>query len=892
MKKQLILVFIFILATIALNAEANTEYYFRFLLHDNSKLEQITNVISIDNIEDSYVYAYATSTDLERFRTMGYYPEILQHPGTLYKPVMSDSIDELREWDLYPTYDAYISIMYQFATDFPDICSVTSIGFTVEGREILVVNISDNVNLQEAEPEFFYSSTMHGDETTGYVLMLNLIEYLLTNYGSNQQVTDLVNGIDIWITPLANPDGTYHSGNNTVFGATRFNANGVDLNRNFPCPVNGPHPDGEEWQIETVIMMDFAATHHITMGANIHGGAEVINYPWDMIEELHPDDEWYYYSSALYASSAQSNSPAGYLAGFNNGVTNGYAWYETHGGRQDYMNYYHNAREVTMELSDIKLLPENQLEDHWNYNRDALLLYLEESMYGLHGTVTNDLGYPLDARIFVLNHDELNTEIYTDSEIGDYHRLLAGGTYDVEFSTYGYEIQTFEDVTITNGAATVVDVVLTEGSATASISGIILDAETGDPIENATVELLNYGIPEELTNAQGEYVISDIFEFYYDLLIYADGYASIIHQVLISEQSTELNFELYRLSDGTFEDGLLGGCWTLGGNADWSLDINEVYEGFFSARSGSIGHGENSSIEISLYVPINDEISFYKKVSSEADFDYLKFYIDGELQEQWSGTEDWTRETYPVTAGVHTFIWSYVKDGGAQSGSDCGWIDNIVFPSAGIIASPASLDFFTNDDCVNGLEFSVINVSDNAITLTDITETGSVFEWYIDDFSLILPYELNVEEQIDLNVKVNLQVDPTDEILTDFLYIDSNVGQISVVLNFDDTLISGVEDIPNIPILEFYGSYPNPFNPSTTISFKISSINEINTSLEIFNTRGQLVKTLVSEPLSSGSYNIVWNGKNEKDKNTASGLYYYKLKTDDFESSGKMLLLK
>jgi len=72
-------------------------------------------------------------------------------------------------------------------------------------------------------------------------------------------------------------------------------------------------------------------------------------------------------------------------------------------------------------------------------------------------------------------------------------------------------------------------------------------------------------------------------------------------------------------------------------------------------------------------------VKFYWKVSSEEDFDFLEFYIDGSLQENISGLEDdWERQTYTIsTSGSHTFEWRYMKDGSGDSGSDCGWVDKV-----------------------------------------------------------------------------------------------------------------------------------------------------------------------------------------------------------------------
>ncbi len=76
----------------------------------------------------------------------------------------------------------------------------------------------------------------------------------------------------------------------------------------------------------------------------------------------------------------------------------------------------------------------------------------------------------------------------------------------------------------------------------------------------------------------------------------------------------------------------------------------------------------------------DDSISFYRRVSSEPDFDFLHFYIDDILQGSWSGETTWGRVVYPVTAGTHTFKWIYVKDIFMSMGLDKAWIDYIEFP--------------------------------------------------------------------------------------------------------------------------------------------------------------------------------------------------------------------
>ena len=95
---------------------------------------------------------------------------------------VADDIAQMDGFDLYPSYDVYLQLMERFASQHPDICKLIEIGESVQKRKLLAVKISDNVEDEEfSEPEFFYSSTIHGDELCGFNLMLRLIDYLLNN---------------------------------------------------------------------------------------------------------------------------------------------------------------------------------------------------------------------------------------------------------------------------------------------------------------------------------------------------------------------------------------------------------------------------------------------------------------------------------------------------------------------------------------------------------------------------------------------------------------------------------------------------------------------------------------------------------------------------------------
>ncbi len=154
--------------------------------------------------------------------------------------------------------------------------------------------------------------------------------------------------------------------------------------------------------------------------------------------------------------------------------------------------------------------------------------------------------------------------------------------------------------------------------------------------------------------------------------------------------------------------------WTFSGNGNWTIAGSDQYEGVYAAKSGTITDSQTTGMSVMLMVNTTGTVSFYRKVSSESGYDYLRFYIDGIEQGSWSGTVDWSEVSYAVTNGEHTFKWSYTKDGSVSSGSDCAWVDYIVFPPSTILAPEISVDPLVFDitiapDEVSSVPLMIVN---------------------------------------------------------------------------------------------------------------------------------------------------------------------------------------
>ena len=345
----------------------------------------------------------------------------------------------------YHTHAQIGTILAAAEANHPALCRRIDIGGSVQGRELWTLKISDNVASEEAEPEVRLAGTIHGTEPPAQEMLLYLVDWLTTQYGVDPDVTELVDGTEIFITPCLNPDG--------LTAGTRGNAHGIDLNRNYPVP-NGTIGDDGTWtqEPETVAVRTFGEARHFVVSENGHTGTLVVNYPWDYTYTRAPDDAAIINLSLEYSTY---NLPM-YNGPFTHGITNGADWYVVRGSLQDWSYQDTGCIDVTIELSTTYAPPASQLDTMWNNNRESFLHYIRAARYGIHGRVTDTVtGLPLAATIAVTGNTK---PVTTDPEHGDYYKLLPTGTYSVLVTADGHADRTFTGVATVWGTPTVLDV--------------------------------------------------------------------------------------------------------------------------------------------------------------------------------------------------------------------------------------------------------------------------------------------------------------------------------------------------------------------------------------------------------------------------------------------------
>ncbi|MCF7911339.1 MAG: T9SS type A sorting domain-containing protein [Candidatus Cloacimonetes bacterium] len=623
--------------------------------------------------------------------------------------------------------------------------------------------------------------------------------------------------------------------------------------------------------------------------------------------------------------------------------------------------------------------------------------------------------------LFTLEVTDENAEIWTSYFAMDFNAPLLYAS--------GYLINDIENG---NGdgifdAGETVDFIITTENRGHSLSP---DAVSTIFCSSMDITVNNYSFP------LGEIAVDEPVNAIFSLT--ADSTMHIGTQITLNYSVASGNYSInrdFRTSIGITSEGFESGDflsfdWTFEGNADWVIDTDHQ-EGDYSAQSGNVSDNQSSALVMEVDFLSDANLSFYKKVSSEAGFDFLRFSLDDEVLGEWSGNVDWSEEAYYIRYGSHTLKWEFVKDGGTSSGDDCAWVDYIIFPPIG---SPAPPVLHVNPIMLN-LEADQYSVLEETINLSNIgggtilysvrtenptnrnieecyiTNSTTIFEpgetttWmftiynnsadneWIQGASIQFPDGVTVDNahnfiiandrvmewdgttgngallnwfgitpsgygvlrggehvttSIDVSISenftgvmelsysifgdgygyepheaygtleltyplswigLNLQNGALNSSETDPVVISIDATDLEEGMHLCDVVISSEdiyadvhvpivlnvtftgEDDNDIPLItSLSGCHPNPFNPETTISFQLSTAAPV--TLEVYNIRGQLVKTLVNDFRQPGNYDIIWKGVDNSDRSVSSGVYFYRMQADDYLQTRKMLLLK
>lgn len=438
--------------------------------------------LNVGNVYELTATLYVDAYEYQHVLALGY--------PTVLIEVQPSGQDARKVGDAYTTPAQIETIFAAYALNYPNLCRTHLLGTSVNGINIWAIKITPNPDVAADKPAVKFIGTIHGDEPVGTELCMNFADELLTNYGTDTYITDFLDRTVIWLVPMMNPDG--------FLSYLRYNANTVDLNRSFPMYsvdfmttwFDG-EPLGEtNCEPEIAAIMRWAAENHCALSAHYHGGALIVNYPYDnepgipsQTEAPSPDDAMFRYISLEYSSH---NTPMYTGGNFSQGIVNGSYWYSITGGMIDWNYRFMGCPEVLIELGFTKRPLPSTLPQYWADNRDSMYAYAETAHIGIRGlTRDRNTGAPVWSKVLLEGNAQ---PVFSNPDFGNYHKLVLSGTYNVSFQAEDYISYHVDNVTVNDGPATRVDVEMSDGdiNGDSALNGVdvqlVVDAALGRTI--------------------------------------------------------------------------------------------------------------------------------------------------------------------------------------------------------------------------------------------------------------------------------------------------------------------------------------------------------------------------------------------------------------------------
>jgi uncharacterized repeat protein (TIGR01451 family) len=376
-----------------------------------------------------------------------------------------------------PPAGSLMEHLLQLYNAHPDICRLYNLGATQDGAyDIIAMKVTKNPDVNEAEPKIRIYANIHGDEKGAEMVACDVLDTILAGYAASpqdQSAKKLVDGTEMWFIPMGNP---YGNANNT-----RYNSNGVDLNRNFWGPAGSDEPPA--WsEKETQAIRDLTETptadhtkKRFATSLTFHGGDTCFNSVWNYTYAASGDEPVFWASRTGGSGCSDLNScltiaPHGLAKAYQDGCTTsgfwyteGADWYITYGDTNDWSYGQWTDLDTTVEVTATKTPSTSQIPVFTAEHRQAVINYMLKTFQGIHGIMTDQTtGAPLDGTVAVtatasssvtVPHDY--PAIYTDPVVGDFHRVLQPGTYTVHCAAAGYPTATLQGVVVSADQSTI-----------------------------------------------------------------------------------------------------------------------------------------------------------------------------------------------------------------------------------------------------------------------------------------------------------------------------------------------------------------------------------------------------------------------------------------------------
>ena len=758
---------------------------------------------------------------------------------------------------------------------FPNLITTkVSIGNTVESRPIYMVKISDNPDVDEAEPEILYTALHHAREPQSMMQMIYFMYYLLENYNTDPSIQYIVNNRELYFIPVLNPDGyeynriTYPSGGGMWRKNRKNNGSsyGIDLNRNYgpytywnaPNGGSSTDPSSDTYrgtapfsEPETSSIKNFLTTRYFKNALNYHTYSNLLIYPYGALEQETPD-------SAIFREFARDMTS---YNGYTYGTDQQTVGYSTRGNSDDYF-----------------------------YDGDILLNH--GKIFAMTPEVGSTGFWPSQPEIFPLAIENLKPNLYYAYVAGEY--VSAINPY---FSQQYFNPGDNVDLIIPQ----------LKNKGLSDASNISLSLSSDNPLITINSGVVNVGsIPARTTLN-----INQNLSFTIGSTMPADVNVKML--LTVSTSGTPMFVDtlsfitgtpIMIFADSTNDPTLLWNVTATPSIPKWestTLAFHSSPTSFTDSKTGEYANTATVTMTlkdaIDLSANAHPRLNFWTKYDIESNYDY------GQVEVSTNNGSSWV----PLN-GLYTTpgSGSFQPTGEPlYDGIQSTWVNEIM---------------------------DLSNYNSNQVKLKfELRTDGSVTEdgWFVDDIGIvvygIIPVELTSFTAIakDDNVLLNwitstetnnmgfdierrstksnsgwqklgfINGKGTTTEKSNYSFVDKNPAEGKSYyrlrqIDFDGTskIYNSVEvDFETVKEYSLSQNYPNPFNPSTEINYTLTKSG--NVTLKVYNLLGSEIATLVNGFMEAGKHSVKFDAND-----ITSGIYFYTIKADNFTSTRKMILMK
>ncbi len=426
----------------------------------------------------------------------------ISHPGYRVTQTEAQLRSNLQTQDRtipgYNNYEDVVSSLSALTTQYPNLLYMESIGSTwgaeyaAQGysaynsfnHNLWAIKLSDNAVEEEDEPSIYFFGAFHAREPIGTQVCLNLLNHLLAGYGTDQEITDMINNTQIWFIPISNPNGhkivldqtdlwwrknIRDNNNNHAFDHQNyvFRIDGVDLNRNWSLGwgymsssddnTEATYHGTPDSEIETQAIISFLNAHHFIAGISYHSYSELVLYPYGYVGNILAPD---HVELSALASSMANTIPV--QNGGNYTASPSWGLYPASGSFDDWSYGNKGIFGYTIELATEFIPPSGDIPAIVNGNLAAAKLLLNRQNHAmLKGKIIDELtSLPIEATVYIDAIDGSpvwRAPYKSDSLYGSYYRFLTPGEYTVRYFADQYQPVT-RNVMITADDVSIEDV--------------------------------------------------------------------------------------------------------------------------------------------------------------------------------------------------------------------------------------------------------------------------------------------------------------------------------------------------------------------------------------------------------------------------------------------------